>query len=270
MNSALFTGTYVGETYTEMGVRFLNIVVPKIGNSGADVPLYVLPNICAGETMDVFQPGVKLLVGGRLYPNKQDYKMYLVPNQAIQLAGNLNINRVNISGGVGFIAEKNNADLFVCTVMCSSIPQVVLGYNSQDSLSFRIESWGDDAKRMGNFAYVGRQVSIEGALRYTTWTTNDGSSRSTYQIRTKSNMYTFFGKNKKKEEEEVQQVQPIKNQQQYVVPPEAKKYAEQMKKIGSTISPVLPDMTTEIAGPTWGPEAVESFTPVVEGSEIPF
>jgi len=270
MNSALFTGTYVGETYTETGVRFMNIVVPKIGNSGADVPVYVLPNICAGDTMDAFQPGVKLLVGGRLYPNKQDYKMYLVPNQTIQLAGNVNINRVNVSGGVGFISEKNNSDLFTCTVMCSSIPQIVLGYNSQDSLSFRIEAWGDDAKRMSNFAYVGRQVSIEGALRYTTWTTNDGNSRSAYQIRAKSNMYTFFGKNKKKEEETPQQVQPPKHQQQYVEPPEAKHYREQIGKIGSTISPVLPVTNPQAGGPTWGPEAAPNLTTVVEGNEIPF
>lgn len=270
MNSALVTGTYTGDTFTETGVRFMVISVPKVGNSGADVPLYVLPNMCTGDTMDMFQPGVKLLVGGRLYPNKQDYKMYLVPNQPIQMAGNVNINRVNISGGVGFVSEKNNDQLATFTMMCSSAPQAVLGYSAQDSLSFRIEAWGDDAKRVNMLAYVGRQMSLEGVLRYTTWTAQDGSPRSAYQVRAKSNMYTFFGKNKKKEEEEVQQVQPIKHQQQYVEPPEAKQYKEQIKKIGSTVAPVLPVTNVTPGQASWGPSISPDANAVVSGDEIPF
>jgi single-stranded DNA-binding protein len=49
--------------------------------------------------------------------------------------------------------------------------------------------------------HVGRQIAVTGALRYNTWTTQEGQQRGIYQVRVKSGTYAFFGKNKKKEEE---------------------------------------------------------------------
>jgi len=203
MNTLLATGTYTGEKFLDNGLRFIQVNLPKIGNAGAQVPLLVVPNKAAGETFDVFQPGAQVLVGGRLYPNRQDYKMYLVPNQVIQLvSGSLAINQVNLAGGVGFIPEQTKEDLFTFSMMCSAPAQQILGHTWDDSLAFRIEAWGDDAKRMTNNLFVGRQITVSGALRYNTWTTQDGQQRGIYQVRVKANLYSFFGKNKKKEEQE--------------------------------------------------------------------
>lgn len=202
MNSFLATGTYVGEKFTDSGLRFIHFSIPKVGKSGQDVPILVAPNKAAGETFDVFQPGAKILVGGRLYPSKKDYKMYAIPNMPIQLAGDVNINRVNLSGGIGFIADKTREDLFVFTLMCSAPTQQILGYSWQDSLSFRMEAWGEDASRLEKICSVGRQMSLEGVLRYNTWNGEDGSVRGAYQVRVRSSLYAAFGKNKKREEQD--------------------------------------------------------------------
>lgn len=199
MNTFLATATYTGERFMDNGLRFMEMALPKVGKSGADVPLFVVPNKAAGENFDVFQPGVRLLVSGRLYPSRQDYKMYVVPNQPFQLVNdkNLAINRVNISGSVGFIQDKTIDDLFAFTVMCSAPAQMVLNHNWNDSLSFKMESWGDDAKRLDKMLHVGRQVSVEGILRYNCWQAQDGSQRGTYQVRVRAGLYAAFGKNKK-------------------------------------------------------------------------
>lgn len=202
MNTLLATGIYAGEKFMDNGLRFVQINLPKVGNAGAQVPLLVVPNKAAGETFDVFQPGATLLISGRLYPNRQDYRMYLVPNQLFQVAPpNLVVNQVNLAGGVGFIPEQNREDLFTFSLMCSAPAQQILGHTWDDSLSFRMEAWGDDAKRMINNLHVGRQMAVTGALRYNTWTTPDGQQRGMYQVRVKSGTYAFFGKNKKKEEQ---------------------------------------------------------------------
>lgn len=201
MNSLLATATYVGDKFLDSGLRFMQMNLPKVGNSGADVPLLVVPNRAAGETFDAFQPGMRLLLGGRLYPNRQDYKMYVVPNQPFQVVNDktLQINRVNLAGGVGFIPDQTRDDLFTFTLMCSAPAQLVLGHSWEDSLSFRMESWGDDAKRLSNILHVGRQSSIEGVLKYNTWTGNDGIQKGSYQVRVRSGLYSAFGKNKNKE-----------------------------------------------------------------------
>jgi len=181
------------------GLRFMEMVIPKTGTSGSDVPLLVVPNRAAGENLDVFQPGARILLGGRLYPNKNDYKMYVIPNQAFVLINveGLNINKVNISGSVGYIPDQTQDELFTFTVMCSAPAQVVLGHNWDDSLSFRMESWGEDARRLDKMLHVGRQVSVEGILRYNTWKAQDGGMRGSYQVRVRAGLYAAFGKNKK-------------------------------------------------------------------------
>jgi single-stranded DNA-binding protein len=199
MNTFLGIAIYAGERFTDNGLRFMEMQLPKVGNSGGDVPIMVVPNRAAGESFDVFQPGARLLISGRMYPSRQDYKMYIVPNQAFILVNdkNLQINRVNISGSVGYIPDQVKEDLFTFTVMCSAPAQMVLGHNWEDSLSFRMESWGEDARRLDKMLHVGRQVSVEGILRYNTWVAQDGSHRGSYQIRVRAGLYAAFGKNKK-------------------------------------------------------------------------
>jgi single-stranded DNA-binding protein len=199
MNTFLGTVVYKSERVMDNGLRFMEMVVPNTSSSGSDVPLLVVPNRAAGENLEVFQPGARILLGGRLYPNKNDYKMYVIPNQAFVLINDksLNINKVNIAGSVGYIPDQTKDDLFTFTVMCSAPAQVVLGHTWDDSLSFRMESWGEDARRLDKMLHVGRQVSVEGILRYNTWKAKDGSMRGSYQVRVRAGLYSAFGRNNK-------------------------------------------------------------------------
>jgi single-stranded DNA-binding protein len=112
------------------------------------------------------------------------------------------VNQVNLAGGVGFIQEKKLEDLFGFSLMCKAPSQQLLGHTWQDSMGFRIESWGDDAKRLETLLYVGRQMALAGSLRYNTWTAKDGSERGTYQVRVRASSYSLFGKNQPRTEEQ--------------------------------------------------------------------
>lgn len=207
MNLILASATYTGETFTDNGLRFMQLSIPSTGKNAA-VPLFIVPNKAAGETFDAFAPGCNLLVSGRLYPNRNDYKMYVVPNQALQVVPKeVAINQVNLAGGVGYIAEQKLEELFSFSLMCKAPSQMILNHSWQDSMGFRIESWGDDAKRLTNLLYVGRQMALAGTLRYNTWQAQDGSHRSTYQVRVRASQYSLFGKNQPKEEVQQRPVQ---------------------------------------------------------------
>jgi single-stranded DNA-binding protein len=200
MNLIIASATYNGEVFTENGLRFMQLSIPASGKNTA-VPLSVIPNKAAGDSFDAFAPGCQMLVSGRLYPNRNDYKMYVVPTQPLQVVSkDLNVNQVNLAGGVGFIQEKKLEDLFAFSLMCKAPSQQLLGHNWQDSLGFRIESWGDDARRLEALLYVGRQMAMTGALRYNTWTAQDGGQRGTYQVRVRASQYSVFGKNQPKTE----------------------------------------------------------------------
>ncbi len=202
MNLIIASATYNGEVFTENGLRFMQLSIPASGKNAA-VPLSVIPNKAAGDSFDAFAPGCQMLVSGRLYPNRNDYKMYVVPTQPLQVVSkDLNVNQVNLAGGVGFIQEKKLEDLFAFSLMCKAPSQQLLGHNWQDSLGFRIESWGDDARRLEALLYVGRQMAMTGAIRYNTWTAQDGSQRGTYQVRVRASQYSVFGKNQPKTEGE--------------------------------------------------------------------
>lgn len=200
MNLILASASYVGETFTDNGLRFMQLTIPSSGKNAAAVPLYVVPNKAAGETFDAFAPGCNLLVSGRLYPNRNDYKMYVVPNQPLQVvAKEVNVNQVNLAGGVGYIQEQKMEELYSFSLMCKAPSQMILNHSWQDSMGFRVESWGDDAKRLANLLYVGRQLALSGSLRYNTWQAQDGSHRSTYQVRVRASQYSLFGKNQAKD-----------------------------------------------------------------------
>jgi len=245
MNTFSAVGTYIGETFTDNGLRFMQVNIPKVGNSGADVPIYLVPNRAAGETFDAFAPGIKLFLNGRLYPSRQDYKMYFVPNQPLQIVqGGLTFNKVNLTGGIGYIAEQKREDLMNFTIMCNAPAQQLLGHTWDDSLSFRIEAWGDDAKRIDRLGHVGRMISMEGVLRYATWRTKEGQERGGYSVRARSGLYQFFGKNKKKDEQaEVRLVSSgTKNEPPVVVT--AEPYQSAVKQ-SVAVNPVIIDDDTD-------------------------
>ena len=199
MNLLIASATYIGETFTDSGLRFMNISIPANGKN-LDVPLLIVPNKAAGDSFDAFTPGCRLLVSGRLYPNRNDYKMYVVPTQPLQvISKDTNINQVNLAGGVGYIAEQRLEDLYSFSLMCKAPSQQLIGHNWADSMGFRMEAWGDDAKRLSTLLYVGRQVAMAGSLRYNTWKAQDGSQRATYQVRVRAGQYSVFGKNQLKE-----------------------------------------------------------------------
>ena len=208
MNLILCTATYVSETFTDSGLRFMRFEIPGSGKNPS-VPFNLVPNKAAGESMDAFTPGVRLLVGGRLYPNRNDYQMYVVPTQALQVVSkDLNLNQVNLAGGVGFIGEKKLEDLFTFSLMCKAPSQQLIGHRWEDSLGFRVESWGDDAKRLNSLLFVGRQMTLAGSLRYNSWQTQSGEHRATYQVRVRSSQYSVFGKNQPKVAEESAATKP--------------------------------------------------------------
>ena len=190
MNSILATGIYTGDFTTEKGLKFMQVTLPRVGQSGADVPLYVVRNRAAGEILESLQVGAKILLGGRLYPNRNDYKMYVVPNQPVQVLGEdeVHINRVTLFGGVGYVEDKKE-DLFIFSLMCSAPGQQILNHTWQDSLPFKLEAWGEDAKRLSRMLQKGRSVSVEGVLRYSTWQDKEGNQRGGYQVRVRSGMY---------------------------------------------------------------------------------
>ncbi len=224
MNTILCTASYVGEIFTESGLRFMEVKIPVSGKNGAPAPLYLIPNKAAGDTFDAFAPGCNLLISGRLYPNRNDYKMYVAPTQPLQVVPKeVNVNQVNLAGGVGYIGEQKLEDLFTFSLMVKAPSQPLLNHTWQDSLGFRIESWGDDAKRLTSLLFVGRQMALAGALRYNTWQTQDGSQRGTYQVRVRSSQYSVFGKNQAKTEGEshvskVEKVQRPPLQQEDLAP----------------------------------------------------
>jgi hypothetical protein len=196
MNLILASAKYVGEVFTDSGLRFMHLTMEQSGKNATDIPIFVVPNKAAGETFDAFAPGCNLLVSGRLYPNRTDYKMYVVPTAPFQVvAKEVTLNQVNLAGGVGYIAEQKMEDLYTFSLMCKAPSQALLNYSWQDSMGFRIECWGDDAKRLNNLLYVGRQMALAGSLRYNTWTAKDGSPRSIYQVRVRASQYSLFGKN---------------------------------------------------------------------------
>ena len=198
MNTLLATATYTGERFLDNGLRFMEMSIPQQGKGAVDVPLLVFPNKAAGESFDVFQPGARLLINGRLYPSRQDYRMYFIPNQQFQLINDksLIINRVNLSGMVGYVQERKMEDLFAFTLMCNAPSQQILGHRSEDGLAFRLDGWGEDARRLTRLVHVGRGLSVEGSLRYNEWSDSSGQTKFSYQVRIRSGLYQAFGKNK--------------------------------------------------------------------------
>ena len=226
MNTINVCATYTGDSARESGLRTLRFEIPSTGKTKI-IPVFVIPSYASGDSgaPGYFTEGSNVLISGRLYPN-EDQKMYIVPVQPLQaIAAGITLNHAHLAGGAGFIGEQRREDCFNFGLMCQAPKQKTLNHDWQDSLGFRIESWGDDAKRMQKFIFVGRQLSLGGTLKFDCWTDKEGVMRSNYKIRVKSAQYSFFGKNKKAEEKEAPQVFDSPHQQA-IAPPAVEKKKE--------------------------------------------
>ena len=201
MNTINACAKYTGDSATGEGLRTLRFEIPSTGKTKI-VPVFVIPSYASGDSCAAgsFTEGSNVLISGRVYPN-EDQKMYIVPVQPLQVVGEgVTLNHVHLAGGAGFIGEQRREDCFNFGLMCKAPKQKTLKHDWDDSLGFRIESWGDDAKRMQKFVFVGRQLSLGGALKFDCWTDKEGTTRSNYKVRVKSAQYSFFGKSKKADE----------------------------------------------------------------------
>jgi hypothetical protein len=199
MNIINTCAKYTGDSSTEKGLRTMRFEIPGTGKS-LITPIFVLPSRAAKDSCapGTFEEGSTILISGRLYPNQEDKKMYVVPTQPLQVVNSgILLNHIHLAGGVGFIGEQRNPEVFNFGLMCQAMKLAALNHDWQDSLGFRIESWNDDADRMKKFLFVGRQMSLGGALKFECWTSKDGTKNSSYKVRVKSAQYSFFGKNKK-------------------------------------------------------------------------
>ena len=201
MNLFLATGTYTGDKFTDNGLRFMQVSVPSTNNNGLAAPVFVVPNKAAGDTFDTFKENTNVLIGGRIYISRQDYMVYVMPTQAVQLSGNVSINKVNLAGRVGAIPEQTRDDLFNFTLICQAPAQQVLGHDGEKGIGFRMTAWGDDAKRLRSRLYVGRGIALEAVMKYNTWTDKEGNTKGSYQYQVRSNMYSIFDKSKEQKDQ---------------------------------------------------------------------
>ena len=205
MNLLTVSANLVGDRVNDAGLRVLEMHLPLFGKNGGHAPLLVVPSMAAGDTFGAFAPGTQLLVNGRLYPNRNDGKMYVVPNQPLQaISKEVKLNQVNLAGGIGFLQEQKLENLFECSVMVKAPSNKLLNHSWQTSMGFRVEGWEEDARRMRQLFYKGRQVAVGGALRYNEWQTAEGVQKGYYSIRVRSQQYSVFGKNQPKVEEPTQ------------------------------------------------------------------
>jgi len=205
MNLLTISADLLGDRVTDSGLRVLEIHLPLFGKQGGHAPLFVVPSLACGETFGAFAPGTKLLVNGRLYPNRNDNKMYVVPNQPLQaVPKEVNLNQVNLAGGIGYINDPKLEELFECSIMVKAPSNKLLSHSWQTSMGFRIEGWQEDARRMRQLFYKGRQIAVGGSLRYSSWQNDEGVQKGYYSIRVRSQQYSVFGKNQPKVEETTQ------------------------------------------------------------------
>jgi len=201
-NQIICCAIYKGDATSERGLRTMSFEIPGTGNKPLPIPISLVPSFAAGETTnrDAFKVGANVYINGRIYP-QQNGIMYVVPTKALFGVDKFfRENQLNLAGGIGYIGDQRRPDAFNFMMLCQAPPVKGIGHTWQDSLAFNIESWNNDAERMKKFCYVGRQLSLGGALRFEAWKDKDGNLRSSYKVKIRSQQYAFFGKNQKDEE----------------------------------------------------------------------
>ena len=223
MNNITICAKYKGDSTTERGFRTMLFEIPPTGGKKPiPVPITLIPSLAAQDSCAAgrYAEGTHIIINGRIYPHLEDGKLYVVPTQPLEsLKMPVNLNQVNLAGQVGYIGEQRREDAFNFGMMVQAPPQKSIGHTWQDSLGFKVESWGDDAERMKKFLFVGRAISLGGTLKFESWVDRDGNRRNNYKIRVRSMQYAFFGKNQKTEDNEKKidkEVKEIINTKTYV------------------------------------------------------
>jgi hypothetical protein len=220
MNLITATATFIGPAQTESGVRCMHLEIQNQGTKALPVPVYLIPTRAAGDTfvIDAYEHGTTLLFTGRLYPSKSDHKMYIAPTTPLQTcSANILLNQVQVAGGVGFIAEQRREDLFSCGMLCKAPAQKLVNFTWDDSVPLRLDAWGDDAVRFRKFIFKGRQMALGGCLKYESWLSKDGETRTAYKVQIRGGIYTFFGKNTP-EKAAAKVEPPVRSAQETVLP----------------------------------------------------
>ena len=204
MNNITICAKYKGDSTTERGFRTMLFEIPPTGGKKPiPVPITLIPSLAAQDSCAAgrYAEGTHIIINGRIYPHLEDGKLYVVPTQPLEsLKMPVNLNQVNLAGQVGYIGEQRREDAFNFGMMVQAPPQKSIGHTWQDSLGFKVESWGDDAERMKKFLFVGRAISLGGTLKFESWVDRDGNKRNNYKVRVRSMQYSFFGKNQKTED----------------------------------------------------------------------
>jgi len=223
MNNITICAKFKGDSTTERGFRTMLFEIPPTGGKKPiPVPITLIPSLAAQDSCAAgrYAEGTHIIINGRIYPHLEDGKLYVVPTQPLEsLKMPVNLNQVNLAGQVGYIGEQRREDAFNFGMMVQAPPQKSIGHTWQDSLGFKVESWGDDAERMKKFLFVGRAISLGGTLKFESWVDRDGNRRNNYKIRVRSMQYAFFGKNQKTEDIEKKidkEVKEIINTKTYV------------------------------------------------------
>ena len=223
MNNITICAKYKGDSTTERGFRTMLFEIPPTGGKKPiPVPITLIPSLAAQDSCAAgrYAEGTHIIINGRIYPHLEDGKLYVVPTQPLEsLKMPVNLNQVNLAGQVGYIGEQRREDAFNFGMMVQAPPQKSIGHTWQDSLGFKVESWGDDAERMKKFLFVGRAISLGGTLKFESWVDRDGNKRNNYKVRVRSMQYSFFGKNQKTEDIEKKidkEVKEIINTKSYV------------------------------------------------------
>ena len=195
MNKITATGQYKGDHTTPLGTRSLLLEIPGTGKS-PNVPIYLIPTFASRDScaIGVFEVGANIYFEGRLYLGN-DFKMYVIPTREVASAPpNLRINDLALAGGTSQTTYKAGVGVINFAIICQAPPQKILDLtDDKKDPGFRVEAWGDDAKRLEKNLWKGRGVALGAALKYEQWE-KDGVMNSRYKVRVKSNQYSFFGK----------------------------------------------------------------------------
>ena len=203
----------------EESIKALRFEIPGKGKNTA-TPLFVIYSFAAQETSanpSAFEIGSNVLITGRLYHrliegkkgqkeiDPEDGRMYVVPTQELQISHpDCELNQVQLAGGVGWrgdlkvLPRGNGVINFL--LLCQASKQRQVNHEWDDSVPFKIEAWGEEAKRFDKHVYVSRSLALGGALKFDCWTAKDGSKQGGYKVSAKNAQHALFGKNQKTEE----------------------------------------------------------------------
>ena len=191
----------------EESIKALRFEIPGKGKNPTPTPIFIIHSFAAKETSanpNAFDKGENVLITGRLYKRKpevgeeEDGRMYVVPTQELQIAHpECELNHVQLAGQVCWRGElkplpQANA-VFNCFIYCKGGKEKKLNRDWGDDVNFKIETWGDEAKRWDDKLHVGLALALGGTLKFNCWTAKDGSKQGDYKVGVKNLQHAFFG-----------------------------------------------------------------------------